>query len=67
MFQNISGQIDTEEIKETINDKEKLKYIAKTLFTKQNIILYIISFMVSQVSIRTSYGTIWTSHICSKL
>ena len=49
MFQNISGQVDTEEIEE-IEKKEKVKYILTKLFSKQNVILYIISFMISQVS-----------------
>lgn len=49
MFQNISGQVDTEEIeKERTN--EKLKYIVQKLFSKQDIILYIIAFMISQVN-----------------
>ena len=67
MFQNISEQIDTEEIKENIEKKEKIKYISHKLFTKQNILLYIISFMISQVGLRTNNGSFWTSYICCKL
>ena len=47
MFQNISGQVDTEE---EINKNIKIKYILNKLFTKQNIALYVISFLISQVS-----------------
>lgn len=52
MFQNISKQIDTDEIIEEKNEnrKDKLKYIAQKLFTKQNIVIYILSLLVSQVN-----------------
>lgn len=52
MFQNISKESEqefNEEIK--VNKKEEVKEIFKKLFTKQNIILYIITFMVSMVNI----------------
>lgn len=52
MFQNISKESEqefNEEIK--ANKKEEVKEIFKKLFTKQNIILYIITFMVSMVNI----------------
>lgn len=52
MFQNISKEREqefNEEIK--VNKKEEVKEIFKKLFTKQNIILYIITFMVSMVNI----------------
>lgn len=52
MFQNISKESEqefNEEIK--VNKKEEAKEIFKKLFTKQNIILYIITFMVSMVNI----------------
>ena len=52
MFQNISKESEqefNEEIK--VNKKEEVKEIFKKLLTKQNIILYIITFMVSMVNI----------------
>lgn len=45
MIQNISAQIDTEDIQ-----KQKFIKILSSIFTKQNIFLYIISFMVSMVN-----------------
>lgn len=50
MFQNISGDFienQNEDVK--LNKKNNVKEIVKRLFAKQNIILYVISFMVSMV------------------
>lgn len=50
MFQNISRDdlgSQNEDIK--LNQKIDIKEILKKLFAKQNIILYIISFMISMV------------------
>ncbi len=51
MFQNISGQVDTDDKKEENYIKDKLEYIIRKLFTKQNIILYILTFMISKVTL----------------
>ena len=53
MFQNIDLEEEQKEVVEeetTINKKEKTKQILKKLFTKQNILMYVISFMLSMVS-----------------
>ena len=51
MFQNISAEDRPEEKKDVeLNIKDKMKIIARELFTKQNILLYIISFMLSVVN-----------------
>ncbi len=52
MFQNISKENEKESSEDIkVNKKEKVKQVLKKLFTKQNIILYIITAMVSTVSI----------------
>ncbi len=48
MFQNISGQVDTDEIE--YSKQNNKKNILKGLFTIQNIMIYILSLMVSMVS-----------------
>lgn len=55
MFQNISRDF-TEDIKEDVkqNKKESIKQIVKRLFAKQNIILYIVTFMVSMVGLSSN-------------
>ena len=55
MFQNISRDF-TEDIKEDVkqNKKESIKQIIKRLFAKQNIILYIVTFMVSMVGLSSN-------------
>lgn len=53
MFQNIDLEEEQNEVVEeetTVNKKEKTKQILKKLFTKQNILMYVISFMLSIVS-----------------
>lgn len=51
MFQNISAEDRPEENKDVEFHKEsKMKMIVKEIFTKQNILLYIISFMLSIVN-----------------
>jgi len=52
MFQNIEEKEENEIVEETtvIDKKEKIKQILKKLFTMQNILMYIISFMLSTVS-----------------
>lgn len=52
MFQNIAEEEKVEKlISDDVNkDKTKFKDIVKKLFTKQNILVYIISFMLSTVS-----------------
>lgn len=50
MFQNISREdIDNQNQDAKINQKENIRDVIKRLFAKQNIMLYIISFMVSMV------------------
>ena len=53
MFQNISQQeVDEEEKLENINNKKSnIKTILKNMFTIPNIIVYIVAFMISTVSI----------------
>ena len=48
MFQNINGNIE-EPVEENIKTKQRTSQIVKTMFTRQNIILYILSFMISTV------------------
>ena len=53
MFQNISSEVMEE--KEEYNNEDKkevIKRAIKELFTKQNVVLYITTFMVSTVSLR---------------
>lgn len=50
MFQNISEQEINEEEK-VVNKKFNIKQILKNMFTIPNIILYVVSFMISTVSI----------------
>lgn len=53
MFQNISSQvIDEKEEYKSENKKETIKQVVKELFTKQNMALYVTTFMVSTVSLR---------------
>lgn len=54
MFQNIERNFDEENDSEEIelNKKDKIKEIIKKSFTKQKIILYILSFMISLVSFK---------------
>lgn len=55
MFQNISRDF-SEELNEAVkpNKKQNVKEIIKRLFAKQNIALYIISFMVSMVGLSSN-------------
>ena len=55
MFQNISRDF-SEELNEDVkpNKKQNVKEIIKRLFAKQNIALYIISFMVSMVGLSSN-------------
>lgn len=53
MFQNISGINETDEnlyIEEDIQNNNKIKMFFKDSFTKQKIVLYILSFMLSTMS-----------------
>ncbi len=54
MFQNIvdeeKGQASNQEEEPIIDKKENTKNVLKKLFTKQNILTYIVSFMLSMVS-----------------
>ena len=74
MFQNIVNEIEnenTEEINNTGSKKaNKIKIIIKNTFTKQNILMYIISFMLSMVSCGNEqiapFGLAIFSAICSQ-
>lgn len=69
MFQNIENEIDTEELEEgEFINKNKKSVIFGKIFTKQNIILYIISFMMSTVSCGNNmapFGLAMFAAICS--
>lgn len=53
MFQNISSEvIEEKEEYRSENKKEIIKQVVKELFRKQNIALYITTFMASTVSLR---------------
>lgn len=69
MFQNIESEIDTDEIQEEKFMKtDKKKALFGRIFTKQNIILYIISFMISTVNCGTSmapFGIAIFAAVCS--
>jgi len=61
MFQNISGdfvQNQNEDVK--LNKKENIKEVVKRLFTKQNIILYIVTFMISMVGLDSENNLIFS-------
>ena len=50
MFQNISGQdVQEEQYDETITKNEKRKLFIKNVASKQNIAIYILSFMLSTI------------------
>ncbi len=52
MFQNISGDFvknQNEDVK--LDKKGYIKDVLKRLFSKQNIVLYVISFMISMVRV----------------
>lgn len=52
MFQNISKEdIDNQSEDIKVNKKENIQMVLKRLFSKQNIVLYIISFMISMVGL----------------
>ena len=52
MFQNISrDDIESQNDEIKVNKKVNIKEIVVRLFAKQNIILYVISFMISMVRI----------------
>lgn len=52
MFQNISrDDIESQNDEVKLNKKTNIKEIAGRLFAKQNIVLYVISFMISMVRI----------------
>ena len=56
MFQNIDKNYEENDInyEEEINRKQTIKEVIQKNFTKQKIILYIICFMISQVSFGAS-------------
>ncbi len=74
MFQNIVNEIEndnTEEINNNGSKKtNKIKIIIKNTFTKQNILMYIISFMLSMVSCGNEqiapFGLAMFAAICSQ-
>ena len=49
MFQNVLNDNDQENYYEIEEDKNGIKNIIKKLFGKQNLIIYIISFMISTI------------------
>lgn len=54
MFQNISREdIDNQNEEVKIHKKENMQEVFKRLFAKQNIVLYVISFMISMVGLRS--------------
>ncbi len=65
MFQNINS--DAEEIIEDVQSNEKKNKILQNAFSKQNIILYIISFMISTVGISTDIAPFAISVLASCL
>lgn len=70
MFQNIVNEIESDKQEEIKNKKpSKIKLILENTFTKQNIIMYIISFMLSMVSCGNeniaSFGLAMFAAICS--
>lgn len=69
MFQNLSAEDIQEDKKEVeFNKKNRMKFIVKEIFTKQNILLYIISFMLSTVNCGIGicpFGFAFFSAICS--
>ena len=70
MFQNIVNEIESDNTEEIKNKKpSKIKTILKNIFTKQNIIMYIISLMLSMVSCGNEniapFGIAMFAAICS--
>lgn len=49
MFQNIQGQVNSYEEELTNNGENRIKSFVKSAFTLQNVMIYIISFMLSSV------------------
>ncbi len=49
MFQNISGQVEEQNEYEEKTNKNKVKHFLKNAFSIQNIIIYILSFMLSTI------------------
>ncbi len=60
MFQNLSGEYQEEAFEESPEEKKKWfsKEVVKQIFTKQNLLLYILSFMISTVGFRSN-GPFW--------
>ena len=57
MFQNIVDEKEEERLEENIQEEKiDIKKIILKLFTKQNILVYIISFMLSTISIQGGNG-----------
>lgn len=65
MFQNINS--DVEEIIEDVQSENKKNTVYKKVFSKQNIVLYIISFMISTVGISTDVAPFAISVLASCL
>lgn len=72
MFQNIVNEIESENTEETNNNSKKnnkIKTILKNTLTKQNILMYVISFMISMVSCGNEniapFGLAMFAAICS--
>ena len=67
MFQNIVQEEKEQDIEEEIvNNKQDIKDYLKKLFTKQNIFVYILSFMMSGIRNIEWYGSIWSCNTCSR-
>lgn len=70
MFQNISNDFTNNKnhCGDVKLNNEEIYALLKKVFSKQNIIICIISFMISMVSFRWRYftwnSTIWTSNTC---
>lgn len=67
MFQNIVQEEKEQDIEEEIiNNKQDIKDYLKKLFTKQNIFVYILSFMMSGIRNIEWDGSIWPCNTCSR-
>ncbi len=67
MFQNIVQEEKEQDVEEEIvSNKSIIKDYLKKLFTKQNIFVYILSFMMSGVRDIEWNGTIWACNTCSR-
>lgn len=71
MFQNIQNDFQEEQDEQVddqvnkVNKKERVVSLIKRLFTKQQIVLYLISFMVSCIGFGTDFAAFWLSNSSS--